>query len=143
MRNVLITILLSTQTVFATDPYPRNTNIDIQKYVFQLEVNDTTDVVAGVASVTVRFKKSVSEFELDLIGKNSRGLGMTVSSVTEGNFPLKFEHKINRLRISVPKSMDSNRDITFTIIYSGISEDGLIIGKNKDRKSTRLNSVTQ
>jgi aminopeptidase N len=131
MFKILIFILLATKIVLATDPYPRNTNIDIQKYVFQLEVNDSTDVVAGVASVTVRFKKSISEFELDLIGKNDLGFGMTVSSVVMANIPVPFVHKNNRLKISVPQPVGADSELTFVVSYSGIPEDGLIIGKNK------------
>ncbi|MFM8832266.1 MAG: M1 family metallopeptidase [Cytophagales bacterium] len=131
MFKILIFILLATKIVLATDPYPRNTNIDIQKYVFQLEVNDSTDVLAGVASVTVRFKKSISEFELDLIGKNNLGFGMTVSSVVMANIPVPFVHKNNRLKISVPQPVGADSELTFVVFYSGIPEDGLIIGKNK------------
>ena len=50
----------------ATDPYPRNKSIDITHYHFYLEVNDSTDVIYGEASVTVSFKKKLSFFELDL-----------------------------------------------------------------------------
>lgn len=132
MFNVfLLLLLIVTQFAFATDPYPRNEAIDIRHYVFQLEVNDSTDVIAGKANVTVLFKKSVSEFFLDLIGKSSKGFGMTVSSVLLGNLPVAFEHRNNRLRISVPASTQANTALTFEIFYAGIPEDGLVIGKNK------------
>lgn len=131
MRYAIIFAWSLTQVAFATDPYPRNTAIDIQKYIFQLEVNDSTDVLSGQATITIRFNKIVSDFELDLIGHSYRGFGMTVSSVSQSGLPAPFEHKNNRLKISLAKTITPNTELTYTIFYSGIPEDGLVIGKNK------------
>ncbi|MDL5050109.1 hypothetical protein QQ054_29305 [Oscillatoria amoena NRMC-F 0135] len=44
----------------AADNYPRNESIDIKKYVFRIELNDTTNRIAGYATITLAVKKSDS-----------------------------------------------------------------------------------
>ena len=117
--------------VNGADPYPRNPSIDIQHYRFSLDLNDSTNVLIGHAEVTILFKKSESNFELDLVGKASSGHGMTVSSVTHKEKPLTFYHKDNRLSISLDTPSSENEKITIAIHYTGTPSDGLIIGKNK------------
>ena len=65
----------------ASDGYPKNEAIDILHYRFQLELNDSTDDIVGQATITILFKKSISEFELDLTNKNSQGMGMTIDKI--------------------------------------------------------------
>jgi hypothetical protein len=86
MSKFLLPLLLIAQSVLATDPYLRNPNIDIKQYTFQFEVNDSTDMIASKASVTVLLKKQIADFLLDLTNKNTQGLGMMVSSVS-------FQHR--------------------------------------------------
>lgn len=131
MTKILALLIFICSVAFATDPYPRNPNIDIKQYTFQLEVNDSTDVIAGKASVTVLFKKPISDFQLDLVGKNAQGLGMMVASVTLNGMPVPFEHKNDRLKVTVPTLAQANTQLTFEILYSGTPQDGLVIGKNK------------
>ena len=73
MTKILTLLIFICSVAFATDPYPRNPNIDIKQYTFQLEVNDSTDVIAGKASVTILFKKQIVDFLLDLANKNTQG----------------------------------------------------------------------
>ena len=82
--------LLSILQAFATDPYPRNPNIDIQHYRFTIEINDGDNTIAGTTEVSILFKNSTPTFELDLVGKSPDGKGLTVSSVMEMKNPLKF-----------------------------------------------------
>jgi aminopeptidase N len=129
--RLIIALLFISLTVFANDPYPKNNNIDIRHYLFQLEVNDSTDVLSGRASVTVLFKKSITEFELDLAGKSNNGKGMTVSRVSIQQQPLQFTHQNNRLKITLVNAPAAGEEQVIVIDYAGIPEDGLIIGKNK------------
>jgi len=115
----------------ASDPYPKNAAIDVTHYIFQLEVNDSTDVIAGKATVSIQFSKSIHEFELDLINKDASGKGMEVQAVTLQGKQLTFTHKNNRLKISLPGAAKTGNLLTFQITYQGIPQDGLIIGKNK------------
>jgi aminopeptidase N len=99
MNKILLAVLLIAHSAFATDPYQRNPSIDIKQYTFQLEVNDSTDVISGKASIQILFKKSVTDFELDLTSKNAIGQGMEVVHISVNGKPLAFEHKNDRLKI--------------------------------------------
>ncbi len=131
MNKIFIFLLFISPLVWASDPYPKNPAIDITQYIFQLEVNDSTDVIAGKASISISFKKSISEFELDLINKDASGKGMEVQDVLLEGKHLSFTHKNNRLKIIFPTSVKVGDVFTFQIVYKGIPQDGLIIGKNK------------
>ncbi len=119
------------ETVQASDPYPRNEAIDIRHYLFRLELNDSTNRIGGETVIDIRFKKSVSDFELDLVNNNVAGQGMNVSGVLLDNQPLKFSHQNDRLKIQLSTHAQPGDDKKFTIRYSGIPQDGLIISKNK------------
>lgn len=124
-------ILLISLSCFASDPYPKNENIDIRHYTFQLEVTDASDVITGEASVTVIFKKPIASFDLNLINKKSNGKGMTVASITSSGKPITFTHKNDVIQLVPGTPPQVGEEMTFVIRYSGIPEDGLFIGKNK------------
>jgi aminopeptidase N len=113
------------------DNYPRNEAIDIRHYTFKLELNDTTNIIAGEASIQVLIKKPIAAFELDLVNQNMQQHGMRVSSVLLNASEVTFEHQNNRLKISFPKTTLINGLHTFTVRYSGIPIDGLIISNNR------------
>jgi aminopeptidase N len=115
----------------ATDPYPKNDAIDIKHYTFQLEVNDSTNNISGQATVRILFKSKVTDFELDLAGRNGGAEGMEVMKVMLGDKPLRFSHKNDRLKISLGTLALASEELTIQIIYHGIPKDGLIIGRNK------------
>ncbi|MEP7129302.1 MAG: M1 family metallopeptidase, partial [Chitinophagales bacterium] len=69
--------------------------------------------------------------ELDLVGINAQGQGMTVKEILLDNQSLKFTHQNDRLKIFLTTSSQANQKKTFTIRYSGIPQGGLIISKNK------------
>jgi aminopeptidase N len=131
MKNIFILLLFVSSLVRATDPYPKNEAIDVTRYIFQLEVNDSTDVIAGTASVFIHFKKAVADFELDLINKDATGKGMVADHVFLNDKPISFTHKNNRLKIVLPAAANADENLVFKITYKGIPQDGLIIGKNK------------
>lgn len=117
--------------ILGADPYPRNTAIDIQHYRFTLDLNDSTNLIQGLAEVTILFKKSESSFELNLVGKSSIGKGMTVNSVKHNEHILTFSHKDDLLKINLDTPPQLNEQVIIVINYSGIPSDGLIISKNK------------
>lgn len=131
MKKILIILFFVCSLARASDPYPRNAAIDVIQYIFQLEVNDSTDVIAGKASVSIRFTKPVIEFELDLINKDASGKGMEVQEVVLNGKRLSFIHKTNRLKIILPASAKAGDELIFQVSYKGTPQDGLIIGKNK------------
>jgi aminopeptidase N len=132
MKGLLLPIfLLILETVHGFDPYPKNESIDIRHYLFRLELNDSTNRIGGEATIDIRFKKGLADFELDLAGLNSSGQGMQVSEVTVDGKKENFSHAQNRLKISLSTAAVAGDEKRFVVTYSGIPQDGLIIGKNK------------
>ena len=111
--------------------YPLNDDIDIQHYTFLLELNDSTNVIAGKATLTALFKKQVSVFRLDLATQDHTGTGMHVSSVLLNGESLSFHHQQDGLLITLNAPVSVNEKLSVEIHYQGIPRDGLIIGKNK------------
>jgi aminopeptidase N len=131
MKNFLCVVLLLTcKTLFANTP-GKNEDIDVQHYNFELELNDSTDIISGRATVTVLFKKAVSSFELDLYTKDQKGFGMEIVSITSNQDPISFTHLKNKLKLILTIVSTVNRTAKFVIVYKGIPQDGLIIAKNK------------
>lgn len=131
IASVLTFLLIYSFQIFATDPYPRNPNIDVKHYRFKIDLNDSTNTIAGVTEVTILFKNSVTSFELDFAEKSTDKNGMTVSSVSQQKNPLQFSQKNERLSITLKRPAQENEEITLSINYSGIPSDGLMIGTNK------------
>lgn len=131
MYKIFILFIFISAAAKATDPYPKNPAIDVIQYAFHLQVNDSTDVIAGKAFVSIRFKKPTTEFELDLINQDKSGKGMRVSSILAERNKLAFNHSANRLKIILTNPAKENELLIFEINYGGIPEDGLIIGNNK------------
>jgi aminopeptidase N len=131
VKKIFIVLLIVSPFAQASDPYPKNPAINVLQYIFQLEVNDSTDIVSGNASITIHFKKSITGFELDLISKDASGMGMEVKDVSSKGKRLSFLHKNNRLKIMLPGQVNNGDTLTFQIAYRGIPQDGLFIGKNK------------
>ncbi|WP_333821385.1 M1 family metallopeptidase [Ohtaekwangia sp.] len=132
MKKLIFTcILLALSRYTYSYEYPKNENIDIKRYIFELTLNDSTDVIAGKATVTILFKKAVTDFELDLANKDASGSGMVVTNITAEGKPVKFLHQNDQVKITLPSPLNIASQLSFTITYSGIPRDGLIISKNK------------
>jgi aminopeptidase N len=129
MRRIFSVLLLLstlfTSAVFAQAP---GVVIDIKHYTFDIKLNDADNNIEGTATVTVRFLNAVDGFNLDLVKKNTSGKGMMVSAVTENGKPVKFTQNDEQLSISTKGYKGNLRD--YTISYSGIPADGLIISTN-------------
>ena len=130
MKNFTFLIFILVMETVHADPYTRNESIDIRHYRFQLELNDSTNRIAGETRIDIRFRKSITEFELDLVCVNAAGMGMRVTEVFLGDQPVKFSHDNDRLKIQLPATQPGEEK-KFSIRYSGIPQDGLIISKNK------------
>ena len=108
---------------------PQFNNLDVQHYKLTLTVNDTTNVINAEMEVSIKFKKSVASFELDLVAKDSTNTGMQVDSVYQNDIVVDFSHNNNKLTIEA-KHVFPRLPYTYKIMYSGIPKDGLIISKN-------------
>lgn len=104
--------------------------IDVQKYHLDITVNDHSNVIEVQEKVQILFTKSTTQFSLDLVSQDKDGKGMLVSSVKENDIDVVFSHKDNQLNITTEKGVESNV-MMYTIEYTGIPKDGLIIGENK------------
>jgi aminopeptidase N len=117
----------------SVDDYPKNPHIDIERYVFDLTLNDTNDSLAGSATIVARFlADSLTSLRLDLVnaGFDSAGRGMAVSQVTSGGQVLDFIHADDVLLVTIPPSTAGQQQ-TLTVTYAGVPATGLVIGPNK------------
>jgi aminopeptidase N len=61
----------------------------------------------------------------------SGGKGMTVTGVTSGTQPLKFQHENDRVRIDLPRAFQPGEQYEFTVAYHGIPATGILVANNK------------
>ncbi len=127
----LAVIFTSCASLIFADAYKRQPSIDIVHYVFRVDLNDDTDDIAGEATVSVRFVTAgVSSFWLDL-ATPAAGKGMTVSEVTSNGAPVTYEHRDDRLTLTLTPAAKAGELRAFTVKYHGIPAKGLLFPKNK------------
>ncbi|MEO3402300.1 M1 family metallopeptidase [Mucilaginibacter sp. CAU 1740] len=129
MRRIF-SVLLSLPTFFTIPVFAQvpGASIDVKHYTFNIKLNDADNNIEGKATVTARFLTNANSVNLDLVKKNAQGKGMLVSAVTENGKPVKFTQDDEQLKINVNAYKGNTRD--YTITYSGIPADGLIISTN-------------
>ena len=136
-RYVILAFLLASMVrPAAADDYPRNPGADVLHYAFRLELSDATDEILGQATVSVRFLADGAQPPaLDLIGATQDSTdgasGMKVTAVLEDGSPVRFDHLANRIRIQAGVSPKAGENRTYTVVYQGIAEDGLVVADNK------------
>ena len=116
-------------TILAKDPYPKNPNIDILNYKFEIHLNDTSDIIYGSADIALNIKDSEDRVRLDLISQGKDGKGMEVKKVTFNGSEVNYSHDNDVLLIETAAFEYSSRDI-INVVYSGMPITGLIIGPN-------------
>jgi aminopeptidase N len=125
----ILALALAASSVIA-DTYPRQPGIDALNYTFRLTLRDDTDEIAGEATVDLRFVEDrLAGFALDLASSKS-GKGMLVSGVTSQGAPVRYDHKDDRLRVTLDPPAKSGQRQSFTVTYRGIPRAGLRIAKN-------------
>jgi aminopeptidase N len=117
--------------VSATDGYPRNINIDVLHYEFNISINDSTDRIEGKALIKIKFINETNSMSFDLKGINGEGKGMSVTGVSMSTEKVKWEQGGENLTVFFNNIVKTNDTIIFTIEYNGIPADGLIISTNK------------
>ena len=111
-----------------------NPSIDVKKYSFGLDLNDTSDIIIGHAVISLTVKQLTDSLRFDLRSVREDGKGMTVNavSVNSGNLGRSgWTHRNNKVSIESPVSMKIGDLIAITIFYRGIPADGLLISRNK------------
>jgi aminopeptidase N len=114
----------------AADNYPRNEAVDITRYIFRLDLHDTTNRIAGTASIYFYTKKPVRDIELDLVD-DAQGTGMRVDEVRLNSRLIIFHHRNGRLKLLFPTEIPAGQENEVVIRYAGIPADGLIISQNR------------
>ncbi|MGD8329690.1 MAG: M1 family metallopeptidase [Acidobacteriota bacterium] len=132
MRNViaaLLTLSLFLAPAASADDYPRNWDVDVLHYRFQLTLSDSSNEISGEAAITVRFARAgISEIAFDLIGHDAgEATGMEVLEVTRDGQPVSHTHIDGRLRIHLANPSLQEERRTYTVSYRGVPGDGLII----------------
>ena len=120
---------LLSYTILAKDPYPKNPNIDILNYKFEIHLNDTSDIIYGSADIALNIKDSEDRVRLDLISQGKDGKGMEVKKVTFNGSEVSYSHDNDVLLIETGAFEYTSRDI-INVVYSGMPITGLIIGPN-------------
>ena len=116
-------------TILAKDPYPKNPNIDILNYKFEIHLNDTSDIIYGSADIALNIKDSEDRVRLDLISQGKDGKGMEVKKVSFNGSEVSYSHDNDVLLIETGAFEYTSRDI-INVVYSGMPITGLIIGPN-------------
>lgn len=130
---LFVVFLGQTASVFA-DNYPKNLNIDVLHYAFELTLSDAKDEIVGTTHLSIFFKKDgVDKIRLDLVNATEalKGKGMQVTAIELGTKKLNYTHSNNELWINFDKAPAANSEITLLIHYHGIPADGLRIGATR------------
>ena len=126
---LLIFLFFFTLNLFSKDPYPKNPNIDILNYSFELHLNDSSDIIYGTANIKLSIRPNEDNVRLDLISKNKEGRGMSVESILFNGKEIPYTHVDNVINIDTRGIVYSISDM-ITVKYEGIPVTGLIIGPN-------------
>lgn len=116
-------------------------------------VADTVDVefiAAGVAAIELDLCKFSAEPRSSRLANGSAdpcaqpsggrggaaappagGKGMTVTAVTAGGQPLRFEHENDRVRVALPRAFKQGERFAFTVSYRGVPATGILVAPNR------------
>jgi aminopeptidase N len=133
MKNIFTILLVITFTLSAGAQNNNRINnlADVQHYVFNIDLNDSTDIIEATAVIRVSFTGVLNSFELDLKDITIDGRGMNVHSVSSDRHELEWEHTGNKLKLYFTTPTEKGETDDISVSYSGIPADGLIISKNK------------
>ena len=129
---ILIVHLVIPSIAFA-DNYPKNPNIDVIHYTFDLTLSDETDLIKATATLLVKFKTNgIKTLRLDLTKKSEKlsNKGMTINRIISQGKLLEYSHDADVLLISLPEIL-VNEERSIIIEYEGIPNAGLKIAPNK------------
>lgn len=130
MKKVTLCFLfISIGFVFSASAQKPGAAIDVQHYNFALQLNDVDNSIKGEANISVKFLKNANTVNLDLVKRKSDSKGMLVTQVKQNGRPVKFTQSDEAITLSA--AAKANTTHSYTITYSGIPADGLIISTNK------------
>ncbi len=130
---ILYLLLLKALPAHA-DNYPKNLNIDVLHYKFELELSDDTNQIRGKTSIRIFFKKDgLDKIRLDFVDQTEalQNKGMVIDSVYHLGQNLSYTHTNHELWIKLAQASQANTEAQLIIVYHGIPADGLRIGPTK------------
>ncbi len=130
MYVLLIASLLCTFSAPAQDHHARHESINVLSYHFEIDLNDTTNQVRGVADIEIAFLQDVDDFALDLSYNRDDSTGMRVQEISVDGGKASYRQDSDQIILTGVHARQGEKR-TFRIKYSGIPADGLIISKNK------------
>ncbi|MEE4115244.1 MAG: M1 family metallopeptidase [Marinilabiliaceae bacterium] len=137
MRKIFFLALLCFGlNLYSSDYYPLDPGTDIIRYIFNLHLTDSNDVIDGEALINMVHRAKTGIVTFDLTGRNLAGKGMTVAQVLVDKRVAEWNHENNRLKIVLPVSKDEGSFTNIEIKYRGIPADGLIISENRHGNRT-------
>jgi aminopeptidase N len=130
LRALLVPSFLAVAAVALADTYPRQPGIDALHYAFDVTLTDDSDVIEGRAVIELGFvRDGVASVTLDLVNA-TEDKGMTVGSVAWDDALTDFEHRNDRLHVSLPRPSRAGDRRRLTVRYRGTPASGLRIGPN-------------
>jgi aminopeptidase N len=103
--------------------------VDVLHYRFEVTLNDSSNVITGIASISLKLNKPTDTMVFDLASINpATNKGMQVTKVMWKDVELGWRHSKDQLRVENAADSDGQ---TITIFYHGVPGDGLIIATNK------------
>ncbi len=108
--------------------------IDVQSYVFNINLNDQNDIIECTAVIDIKIQQALEDFYIDLDEKTGKN-GMVITEIISSKTGLKWDHRDDKIFFYGTK-WKANEIFQVTISYEGIPEDGLIISDNKYGKRT-------
>jgi aminopeptidase N len=130
MKTLVCILLLIATLSYSQSPTPAPV-IDINHYRFQLQLNDSTDVITGKADITLTLKQAAQAIELQLKNWSPQGKGMRIEQLALNGTKHNFTHQHDRINIPLTAKHPVGTQLKLTVEYKGIPSDGLIIGKNR------------
>lgn len=134
LLGLLPALLGQLQARAFTDTYPKNPQIDILHYAFDIRLSDASDAIQCEATVDFVFKaQGMNQLRLDLVKATAAlgNKGMTVTRVVSEGRELAFTHEQDALLVSFPEGSEPNQRRQVTISYHGVPALGLHIGENQ------------
>lgn len=103
---------------------------DILHFQFEVNLNDTTDVVEVSASISLAYPDTVPEYTILDLANRSGATGMQVDEMRINDQTATFIHESDQLKINTPSTLQKGDTILLSMVYSGIPDNGLVISKN-------------
>lgn len=131
-KLLLLNLLLSFLIIpaWGQNHHDRYESLDVLAYRFEIDLNDSSDVIFGISEIEIEFEKELDQFQLDLSYNKAENSGMKVKQITEDGRDINFLQDDDRITLDIPLAKQGAIR-NYRIVYNGVPDDGLIISKNK------------